>query len=257
MNESYVIQSMYDYFQLKGKTAIVTGAGNGIGKGIAEMLASLGVNVVACDIEGDSVENTAKEVAEKGGIIRAVHCDVSNMDDVDRSIQTALDVFGGLDILVNNAAGCGGGVKLDNMTDQEWDRLINLNLTCVYKFIMRVLPIMRKQHSGKIVNISSGVAITGDWSDPHYAAAKGGVISLGRELAVELSKDGIYINTIAPGLIRTRMVLPWESVEANNILVGRLGEPRDVAATVAFLASAASDFYTGQVLCPNGGSWMY
>lgn len=257
MNEAYVVKSMYDYFQLAGRTAIVTGAGNGIGKGIAEMLASLGVNVVACDIEADSVENTAKEVSAAGGEIQAVHCDVRNMADVDKVIQTAIDHYGKIDILVNNAAGCGGGVKLDDMTDAEWDRLIELNLTSVYKFIMHVLPYMRKQHSGKIVNISSGAAITGDWSDPHYAAAKGGVISLGREMAVELSKDGIYVNTIAPGLIRTRMVLPWESVEANNILVGRLGEPRDIAATVAFLASAASDFYTGQVLCPNGGSWMY
>ena len=143
------------------------------------------------------------------------------------------------------------------MDDAEWNRLINLNLTCVYKFIMHVLPLMRAKKAGKIVNISSGAAITGDWSDPHYAAAKGGVISLGRELAVELSRDHIHINTIEPGLIRTRMVLPWESVEANNILVGRLGEPSDIGATVAFLASSASDFFTGQVLCPNGGSWMY
>ena len=168
-----------------------------------------------------------------------------------------MDNYGGVDILVNNAAGCGGGKKIDDMDDAEWDRLINLNLTCVYKFIMHVLPLMRAKKAGKIVNISSGAAITGDWSDPHYAAAKGGVISLGRELAVELSKDHIHINTIAPGLIRTRMVLPWESVEANNILVGRLGEPSDIGATVAFLASSASDFFTGQVLCPNGGSWMY
>lgn len=257
MNETYVINSMYDYFKLSGKTAIVTGAGNGIGKGIAEMMASLGVNVVACDIEMDSVEKVAQEITEKGGIIRAVHCDVRNMDDVDKTIQTALTEFGGLDILVNNAAGCGGGVKLDDMTDQEWDRLINLNLTCVYKFTMRVLPYMRKQHSGKIINISSGAAIIGEGSDPHYSAAKGGLISLGKELAIELSKDGICINTVAPGVIRTRMLLPWESVEANNILVGRLGEPWDVAATVVFFASAASDFFTGQVLCPNGGAWMY
>lgn len=256
MNEAYVIQSMYDYFKLSGKTAIVTGAGNGIGAGVAEMLASLGVHVVACDIEADSVEQVAQKIAQQGGSIRAVHCDVRNMDDVDKTIQTAVTEFGSLDILVNNAAGCGGGVKLDDMTDQEWDRLIDLNLTCVYKFILRALPQMRKQHSGKIINISSGAAIVGEGSDPHYTAAKGGLLCLGKELAIELSRDGIFVNTIAPGVIRTRMLLPWESVEANHILVGRLGEPRDVAATVAFLASAASDFYTGQVLCPNGGAWM-
>ncbi len=257
MNESYVVKSMYDYFNLAGKSAIVTGAGNGIGAGIAKTLSSLGVNVVACDIEDDALTEVARELNDAGGTVTPVHCDIRNVADIDRAIQTAVDNYGGVDILVNNAAGCGGGKKIDDMDDAEWDRLINLNLTCVYKFIMHVLPLMRAKKAGKIVNISSGAAITGDWSDPHYAAAKGGVISLGRELAVELSKDHIHINTIAPGLIRTRMVLPWESVEANNILVGRLGEPSDIGATVAFLASSASDFFTGQVLCPNGGSWMY
>ncbi len=257
MNERYVIQSMYDYFKLAGKSAIVTGAANGIGAGIAETLSSLGVNVVACDIEDDALAEVARRLNEAGGTVTPLHCDIRRTEDIDRAVQTAVDSYGGVDILVNNAAGCGGGKKIDDIDDAEWDRLIELNLTCVYKFIMRVLPHMRAKKSGKIVNISSGAAITGDWSDPHYAAAKGGVISLGRELAVELAKDHIYINTIAPGLIRTRMVLPWESVEANNILVGRLGEPGDIGATTAFLASAASDFYTGQVLCPNGGSWMY
>ena len=257
MNESYVVRSMYDYFKLAGKSAIVTGAGNGIGAGIAETLSSLGVNVVACDIDDEALTNTVRRLNEAGGTVTAVHCDIRSAEDIDRVIQTAQAQYGGVDILVNNAAGCGGGKKLDDMNDAEWDRLIELNLTCVYRFIMRVLPVMRAKQSGKIVNISSGAAITGDWSDPHYAAAKGGVISLGRELAVELAKDHIYINTIAPGLIRTRMVLPWESVEANNILVGRLGEPSDIGATTAFLSSAASDFFTGQVLCPNGGCWMY
>ncbi|MBR0139275.1 MAG: SDR family oxidoreductase [Firmicutes bacterium] len=248
---------MFDYFQLEGKTAIVTGAANGIGAGIAKMLAGLGANVVACDIEDEPLAKTVDSIKAEGGSISALHCDISCPEDVENSIKTAIDTYGALHILVNNAAGCGGGKKIDDMTDPEWDRLINLNLTCVYKFIMKVYPIFKAQHYGKIVNISSGAAITGDWSDPHYAAAKGGVISLGRELAVEFSKDHIFINTVAPGLVQTRMLLPWEGVEENNILVGRIGTPKDIAATVAFLASAASDYFTGQTICPNGGSWMY
>ncbi len=257
MNKEYVINTMFDYFQLEGKTAIVTGAANGIGAGIAKMLAGLGVNVVACDIEDGPLNETVNAIKAEGGSVTALHCDISCPEDVEKSIKTAVDTYGALHILVNNAAGCGGGKKIDDMTDPEWDRLINLNLTCVYKFIMKVYPIFKAQHYGKIVNISSGAAITGDWSDPHYAAAKGGVISLGRELAVEFSKDHIFINTVAPGLVQTRMLLPWEGVEENNILVGRIGTPKDIASTVAFLASAASDYFTGQTICPNGGSWMY
>lgn len=257
MDDSYIIRSMYAYFNLAGKSAIVTGAANGIGAGIAETLSSLGVNVIACDVDDSGLTETARRLSETGGSVTPVHCDIRRIEDMDHTIHTAVEQYGGVDILVNNAAGCGGGKRIDDMDDQEWDRLIELNLTCVYRFIMRVLPLMRKKQTGKIVNISSGAAITGDLSDPHYAAAKGGVISLGRELAVELSKEHIYINTVAPGLVRTRMMLPWESVEANNILVGRIGEPRDIGAAVAFLASSASDYMTGQVLCPNGGSWMY
>lgn len=257
MNNEYVVNTMLDYFQLVGKTAIVTGAANGIGAGIAKMLAGLGANVVACDIEDEPLANVVAEIQAAGGSITGIHCDITNMDDIEKAIKTAQDNYGGLEILVNNAAGCGGGKKIDDMTDKEWDRLININLTCVYKTIMKVHPIFRAQKYGKIVNISSGAAITGDWSDPHYAAAKGGVISLGRELAVEFSKDHIYINTVAPGLVQTRMVLPWEGVEENNILVGRIGTPKDIASTVAFLVSSASDYFTGQTICPNGGSWMY
>ena len=111
MNESYVVRSMYDYFKLAGKSAIVTGAGNGIGAGIAETLSSLGVNVVACDIDDEALTNTVRRLNEAGGTVTAVHCDIRSAEDIDRVIQTAQAQYGGVDILVNNAAGCGGGKK--------------------------------------------------------------------------------------------------------------------------------------------------
>ena len=219
MEAKVIEQAMYDYFQLVGKTAIVTGAGNGIGKGIAKVLAGLGANVVACDIEADSVEKTAEEIRSKGLNVVGLYCDVRNYEDIHRVIQTAVDTYGTVDILVNNAAGCGGGVTVDNITEEEWMRLIELNLNSVYRFTMSVLPIMRAKKQGKIVNISSGAGITGDFSDPHYAAAKGGVIAFTKELAHELAKDRININSVAPGLVDTRMarIRPWEEEIADTL----------------------------------------
>ena len=257
MKSENIEKTMYDYFKLLGKTAIVTGAGNGIGKGTAKLLAELGVNVVACDIERDSVEAAANEIGSAGGNVIALYCDVRKYEDIECVVKKAADTYGTVDILVNNAAGCGGGVTLDDIDETEWMRLIELNLNSVYRFTVSVLPIMRAKKSGKIVNISSGAAVVGDITDPHYAAAKGGVISFTKEIARELAKENINVNCVAPGLIDTRMarIRPWKD-EIRNMLWPRVGQPEDIAYTVAFLASSASDYFTGQVLSPNGGSWM-
>ncbi len=250
-------QAMYDYFKLVGKTAIVTGAGNGIGKGIAQVLARLGANVVACDIEKESVEAVAEEIRGEGLEAIGLYCDVRKYEDINNVIDTTVNTYGTIDILVNDAAGCGGGVTVDTINEEEWMRLIELNLNSVYRFTMSVLPIMRKNKSGKIVNISSGAGITGDFSDPHYAAAKGGVIAFTKELAHEVAKDHINVNSVAPGLVDTRMarIRPWED-EIADTLWHRVGQPEDIAYAVAYMASAASDYCTGQVLSPNGGAWM-
>jgi len=250
-------KAMYNYFKLLGKTAIVTGAGNGIGKGTAKVLADLGVKVVACDIEQDSVEAASQEICSAGGTALGLYCDVRKYEDIERVIKKTVDTYGTVDILVNNAAGCGGGVTVDNIDETEWMRLIDLNLNSVYRFTISVLPIMRAKKSGKIVNIGSGAGIAGDISDPHYAAAKGGVIALTKELACELAKDNINVNCVAPGLVDTRMarIRSWED-EISNTLWPRVGQPEDAAYAIAFLASSASDYITGQVLSPNGGSWM-
>mgnify|MGYP002324943169 FL=1 len=226
MESKVIEQAMYSYFKLLGKTAIVTGAGNGIGRGIAKVLASLGANVVACDIEKDSVEETVAQITEQGLNATAVYCDVRKYEDIQNVIKTAVDTYGTVDILVNDAAGCGGGVTIDNINEEEWMRLIELNLNSVYRFTMSVLPIMRAKKSGKIVNISSGAGIVGDFSDPHYAAAKGGVIAFSKEIAHEVAKDHININCVAPGLVDTRMarIRPWED-EIADTLWHRVGQP--------------------------------
>ena len=169
MNQNWIHANMEHYFQLAGKTAIVTGAGNGIGRGIAQKLAGLGANVVACDIEAESVRNTADEITLAGGVCLGLYCDVRKYEDIQKVVDTAVQKFGTVDILVNDAAGCGGGVTVDTINEQEWMRLIELNLNSVFRFTMTVLPIMRAKKQGKIVNISSGAGITGDFSDPHCA----------------------------------------------------------------------------------------
>lgn len=136
-------------FQLAGKTAIVTGAGNGIGRGIAQKLAGLGANVVACDIEAESVRNTADEITLAGGVCLGLYCDVRKYEDIQKVVDTAVQKFGTVDILVNDAAGCGGGVTVDTINEQEWMRLIELNLNSVFRFTMTVLPIMRAKNRGK------------------------------------------------------------------------------------------------------------
>lgn len=257
MENKVIEQAMYDYFKLVGKTAIVTGAGNGIGRGIAKVLAGLGANVVACDIERERVESVAEELCSQGLNAVGVYCDVRNYEDIQNVIKTAVDTYGTVDILVNDAAGCGGGVTIDTITEEEWMRLIELNLNSVYRFTMSVLPIMRARKSGKIVNISSGAGVVGDFSDPHYAAAKGGVIAFTKEIAHEVAKDHINVNSVAPGLVDTRMarIRPWED-EIADTLWHRVGQPEDIAYAVAYMVSAASDYCTGQVLSPNGGAWM-
>ncbi|MEG1926016.1 MAG: SDR family NAD(P)-dependent oxidoreductase [Ruthenibacterium sp.] len=257
MEAKIIEKSMYDYFKLVGKTAIVTGAGNGIGAGISRVLASLGVNVVACDIEQSSVEKTALDIQQAGGTAIGLYCDVRKYEDIQNVIKAAIEAYGTVDILVNDAAGCGGGVTLDTIDEEEWMRLIELNLNSVYRFTVSVLPIMRAKKSGKIVNISSGAGIVGDFSDPHYAAAKGGVIAFTKEIAHEVAKDNINVNSVAPGLVDTRMarIRPWEE-EIADTLWSRAGEPEDIAYAVAFLASAAGEFFTGQTISPNGGAWM-
>ena len=168
MRES-VQRAMFDYFGFEGQTAIVTGSGNGIGRATAIMLADLGANVMVCDIEGDSAKKVAEEITERGGAAVYNRCDVTKLEEIKETIKKTVDTFGNVDILVNNAAGFGGGKTFDVMTYEEWDRLIRINLTGAYMFTNEVLPYMVKKQHGKICMVSSGAGSPGYTGAPVHS----------------------------------------------------------------------------------------
>ncbi len=254
-NEQY--ERMNKYFGLDGKVAIVTGAGNGIGEGIAKMLSGFGAKVAVCDIEVESAERVAQEIRDDGGEAIAVACDVREETSINAAVLSVAEKYGTINILVNNAGGGGHGKTLEDMSLSEWNRLMTLNLTSAYIFSMAVIPYMKKNMSGKIVNVSSGAGITGDFTDVHYVATKAGMIGMTKEMANELMKYHINVNALGTGLTDTRMSRAsyWEEKE-NSIPWYRVGTPYDQAAAVTFLVSDAAEYVTGQTLCPNGGAWM-
>lgn len=250
-----IVQKIYALFKLEGKVAIVTGAGNGIGKATAKMMAGLGATVIACDIEEDSVAATVEEIVSEGWKAHAFNCDITQPTQIRELVEKVLGEWGTIDILVNNGATLGGGKRVEEVDEQEFDRLINVNLKGVYNFIAAVLPTMRAKKYGKIISVSSVAALAGDFTDIHYSAAKGGVIAMSKTLARELALEKINVNVVAPGLTNTRMAHEWEFGPALERF-HRIGEPEDVAAAICFLASEASGYFSGQVISPNGGEYM-
>jgi 3-oxoacyl-[acyl-carrier protein] reductase len=246
--------------KLEGKIALVTGASRGIGREIALEFAKEGANV-AVNYAGS--EEKAREVVEEmkalGREALCIQCDVSNSEAVQKMMKSVVDHFGGLDILVNNA-----GITKDNlllrMKEEEWDAVINTNLKGVFLCTKAAARTMMKKRSGRIINISSIVGITGNPGQANYVAAKSGVIGLTKTTAKELASRGITVNAIAPGFISTDMTenLPEESKEAmiKQIPLGRIGEPKEIARVALFLASSDSSYMTGQVLRVDGGMGM-
>lgn len=245
---------------LTGKVALVTGAGRGIGKAIALKLSSLGAAIV---INYRSSEKEAKELIDEitdfGGKAEAVQGDVSKIKDVEKVVKFAAEKFGKLDILVNNA-GITKDTLLLRMKEEDFDKVIEVNLKGVFNCTKHASSIMLKQKSGKIINISSVIGLAGNAGQANYAAAKAGIIGFTKSVAKELGARGITVNAVAPGFIATDMteVLSHKIKEKliENIPLRKLGSPEDVANLVAFLASDNANYITGQVINVDGGMVM-
>jgi 3-oxoacyl-[acyl-carrier protein] reductase len=246
--------------RFENQTAIVTGAGRGIGEAIARRLASEGAKV-ACISR--SVANSAK-VAEAinaihPGAARAYAVDVADKKAVEETAKQIFADFGKVDILVNNAGITRDGLAM-RMSEEDWDAVINTNLKGSFNFIQAVMRPMIKQRTGRIVNIASVAGLMGNAGQANYAASKAGLIGLTKTLARELAGRNVTVNAVAPGFVKTDMtdVLP-EAIKTGvlgQIPLGRFGEPDDIASAVAFLASAEAKYITGQTLTVDGGMVM-
>jgi 3-oxoacyl-[acyl-carrier protein] reductase len=245
---------------LKGKTAVITGASRGIGKAVAIRLGKAGANLVLNYRSNDEAMDTLLEALEKEGINAVkVKGDISNSDEAKELMKIAKDTFGSLDILVNNA-----GITKDKliiqMKEEDFDSVIRVNLKGSYNCIKHAARIMMKQRSGKIVNMASVVGVTGNAGQINYSASKAGVIGMTKSAARELSARNITVNAVAPGFIETDMTKDLVEKAGEGMLsgipLGRLGSPEDIAEAVAFLASDAAAYVTGQVLNVDGGMVM-
>ncbi|MCF3653574.1 MAG: 3-oxoacyl-ACP reductase FabG [Aigarchaeota archaeon] len=243
-------------FELNGKVAIVTGAGQGIGREIALQLAASGAKVALIDVS-DKIFDVLEEIKGRGGDGLAIKCDVSSWDDAHKAVGQVLEKYGRIDILVNNA-GIAPFKPLAVMSEQDWDKVLDINLKGVFNFTRAVLPKMIEQRYGKIISISSAIgSVVGFPNAAHYAASKAGIAGFTRALALEVAQYGINVNSIAPGPIETPALqsLGKEALEQlkHAIPLGRLGKPEDVANLVLFLASDKSSFITGQNIIIDGG----
>lgn len=248
--------------ELDGRVAIVSGAAMGIGKASAAALTRAGAYVTIADFDREAGERAAEELRSTGANVLFVPCDVRSFDDVAAAVERTVAEWGRVDILVNNAARAIGGV-VDQIDEASWNEVISNNLTSVWRFMRCVVPHMREQGKGAIVNVSSVQSLKGFHGWPAYAAAKGGINALTQQTALELAPAGIRVNAVAPGTIMTplnekvfreasdpqELIQRWNSAHP----LGRFGEAEEVAEAILFLASDRSSFTTGEILRVDGG----
>ena len=274
--------------KLEGRVALITGAGSGIGRAIALLFAAEGARVIVNDVNAESAQKTVSEMAAAKEKARAIRADVSDSAQVRAMFSELASHFGTLDVLVNNAgiseAGpsrrdeinrkgeaqlaermTGGDVQThwditQNIADEEWLTVLGVHLNGTFFCTREALKLMSKKNRGSIINMSSVAALRGIPIAPHYGAAKGGILSLTRSLALEVSSRNIRVNAICPGWIDTPMTQDFSPMMkmalASQIPLSRFGRPEDVAATAVFLASDDSSYFTGQWLSPNGGLFI-
>ncbi len=263
MAESLNAKSLFD---LSGRTIIVTGGAVGIGKVYSRALGEVGANVVIADITDNEGGALAGEITNAGGKAIYVSTDVSDMVACEALAAAALENFGAIDGLVNNAALYAAIPKRDDWTtipEDEWDRLMAVNLKGIFNCCKAAFPAMKKQGYGKIINISSSTWLTGTTGRLHYTTSKAGVVGFTRSLSHDLGKDGICVNAVCPGLTKSETIaaiMPeehWKRREekmAQSAAIPRLQMPEDLVGTILFLLAPASDYVTGQTIACEGGS---
>ena len=241
---------------LTGRIAIVTGAARGLGRLIAETLAGSGAKVACVDVNTDLLAETVQAIQSAGGEAVALGCDVTDSARVNQVVDEVVQLWGGLNILVNNAGITRDGLVV-RMKDDQWDSVLNINLRGTFLFTRAAAKPLMKGHQGRIINIASVSGLMGNPGQANYSASKAGVIGLTRTVAMELAGRNITVNAVAPGFIQTEMTAKLGDDIVNAIVdripLKRLGQPRDVADAVLFLASEAASYITGHVLTVDGG----
>jgi NAD(P)-dependent dehydrogenase (short-subunit alcohol dehydrogenase family) len=251
---------VHSLFDLTGKTAIVTGAGIGLGRQMACALAEAGCDIVICSRKVERCEDAASEIEKKGVKALALRCDISKGEEIEGVVSETARKFGKIDILVNNA-GRTWGSPAEEIQIENWTKVVDVNVTGTFQFTQRVGREMIKQGNGKIINIASYAGLLG--SDPEYmdaiaySVSKGAIVALTRDLATKWAKHNINVNAIAPGWFSTHMT-EWSISNMgdkilNRLLIKRFGGEDDLKGAVVYLASRASDYMTGQILCVDGG----
>ena len=247
---------------LEGKNALVTGGSQGIGAAASLELAREGANVCLTYRKHDTeAKKYADEIRKMGRKAIAIKCDISSFAEAENVVKTAIKEFGGLDILVNNAGMNWDGVSW-KMSEEQWDRVIEVNLKGYFNFTRQVAPIFKDQKYGKIINITSINGMRGKFGQSNYSASKAGIIGFTKAVAKELGAFNVNVNAVAPGLIETTMLRESDSrdkivdMAMNEIVLKRVGQPEDLANVVAFLASDKARHITGEVIKVDGGQYI-
>lgn len=255
-----MIQEYRNLFSLEGKHALVTGGAQGLGLSIAEAFCAAGAVVTIADINGEAVNNAAEELRAQGATAYAVTCDVSSEEQVTQAVNEAARLMGGLDVMVANA-GVSTRAPAEEMTLEQWNRVIDIDLKGVFLCDREAGRYMLAHEGGSIINMSSIIGIVGNTTgNANYAAAKGGVSSLTKVMAVEWAQRGVRVNAIAPAQTATKLIegLMRDNPETrkyfeSHIPMGRLGKPCEIASAAVFLAADATSFVTGQTIAVDGG----